>query len=374
MPYSDGLKQLATVVELLEAAGTDVVDARPCETAGEQGDGRFRVELRLDLPLESELSLPAEPNDRPATPAPAPAEAGRSADDPDPADRTDDPPAIESAPEAEDAPGENGPRDGSGDLDADADGDRSTDADDTGGNGDGEERVPCRAPECDRTFAGEHGMKIHFSKTHVDEGADGPAYRDPDRLREAYAATDGFAAMREYLDVDVSTETIRRYAVEYGIHGCGADGTSTSVPEPPTIDRATLAPAVEPIPADAAPASPLAPPTVDAAALEPAIEAASGDAPAAPDAPADRAAPELDEALPAGLTVPELKSTVRNADTLYQVAAELDLEREQARALLRNLDLLDLVHGRVATKRRRDELKSEIDRRLQKNVESALSS
>ena len=339
MPYSDGLRQLATVVELLEAAGTDVVDARPCEVAG-HGD-QFRVELRLDLPLESDLSLLAAPEDRSSTAAAAAdREAGGTDEGENDADATpvaaaEDPPA----PTTDAATGSGG----------DSTGDDSTD------ESDGGERMPCRAPGCDRDFAGEHGMKIHFSKIHVEDGADGPAYRDPDRLREAYAATDGFAAMREYLGADVSTETIRRYTIEHGIHdrdpALDSEDSGESdgaVPEPPAVDRAALTPAVERARGD--------PPTVPV-----------------PDAPADRP-PELDEALPPGLTVPELKATVREADTLYQVAAELDLDRERARGLLRDLDLLDLVHGRVSTKRRRDELKSEIDRRLQRNVEGALSS
>lgn len=354
MPYSDGLRQLATVVELLEAVGTDVVDARPCEVAGDAGD-QFRVELRLDLPLESDLSLPATPEDRSST-------AGAAAADRE-AGGTD---ATENDADGTPAAAAEAPRAPSADTATGSDGDSADESD-------GDECVPCRAPECDRTFDGEHGMKIHFSKTHVEDGADGPAYRDPDRLREAYAATDGFAAMREYLDAGVSTETIRRYAIEHGIHdrdpAAGSDGSDGSVPEPPAIDRAALAPAVRPVPADDA----SVPPTIDRAALAPAVERAHGGPPTVPNEPADRPA-ELDEALPPGLTVPELKATVREADTLYQVAAELDLDRERARALLRDLDLLDLVHGRVATKRRRDELKSEIDRRLQKNAESALSS
>lgn len=313
MPYSDGLRQLATVVELLETTGADVVDARPCEAAENRQTDQFRVELRLDLPLEAELSLPeaAGDVDRDREKHAAPSES----------------PSADAASVPED-------RDATDAADGDAS-DADTDAD----------RVPCRSASCDRSFAGEHGMKIHYSKTHVDEK---PAYRDPERLRDAYEATDDFAAMRERLGADVSTETIRRYAVEYGIHGPDADAPD----EPPTIDRSALDPAIEPVPADATAAAP----------------------PVADHRPARTNPSELDEALPADLTIEDVKSTVERADTLHQVASSLDLDREQARALLSDLNLLDLVHGRVATKRRRDELKSEIDRRLEKGVERALSS
>jgi hypothetical protein len=308
MPYSDGLRRLATVVELLETTGADVVDARPCEAAENRQTDRFRVELRLDLPLGAELSFPEAAGDVDREEHAAPSES----------------PSADAASVPED-----------GDATDAADGDAS-DAD--------TDRVPCRSASCDRSFAGEHGMKIHYSKTHVDEK---PAYRDPQRLRDAYEATDDFAAMRERLGADVSTETIRRYAVEYGIHGPGAGAPN----EPPTIDRSALDPAIEPVSADAAAAPPVA-----------------------ADRPARTNSSELDEALPADLTIEDVKSTVERADTLRQVASSLDLDRERARALLSDLNLLDLVHGRVATKRRRDELKSEIDRRLEKGVERALSS
>lgn len=45
-----------------------------------------------------------------------------------------------------------------------------------------------------------------------------PAYKDPDALRDVYEQYDTFPEMTAALGVDVTSETVRRYMVEYDIH------------------------------------------------------------------------------------------------------------------------------------------------------------
>jgi hypothetical protein len=45
-----------------------------------------------------------------------------------------------------------------------------------------------------------------------------PAYKDPDALREAYERHETFPEMTAALGVDVTSETVRRHMVKYGIH------------------------------------------------------------------------------------------------------------------------------------------------------------
>lgn len=212
------------------------------------------------------------------------------------------------------------------DVSGDAPDDRAleTTADESGGSGrtDGDgEQVACRAEGCGEVFDTEHGMKIHHTKTHGLSGdGDAPAYRDPDVLREVYAEYDSFTEMTEALGVDVAPQTVRRNMIKHGIHD----------PEEPDDDRADP-------------------------------ETGEADSPALPDSDVD---------LPGGTTLDDVKAAVASADTLYEVQLTLDLERDRATDLLRELGLLELVHGRVATKHRRDDLKDEIDERLRNSATS----
>lgn len=205
-------------------------------------------------------------------------------------------------------------------LEATAD-DTGTDVADESGGRDGidgdDEQVACRAEGCEEVFDTEHGMKIHHTKTHgLSADGEAPAYRDPDVLREVYAEYDSFTEMTDALGVDVAPQTVRRNMIKHGIHDPNApDG------DPETGEEST----------------------------------------ALPDAAVD---------LPGGTTLDDVKAAVASADTLYEVQQALDLERDQATDLLRELGLLELVHGRVATKHRRDDLKDEIDERLRNSATS----
>jgi hypothetical protein len=392
MTYSDGLRRLTTVVERLEECGANVVFARPDDPTDGDGDGTsegFRVTLCVDLPEEVSRVRAVEREGR----------TGRPDDLP--------PPSWASRAPARPASGEgtpgapSGPTRSDGESDDPEGGERAAAAGTDG-------VVACRAEGCDRTFATDHGMKIHFTKMHGAEGPDGgePApYRDPTRLQAAYEATESFAAMRDELGVDVSPETVRQYAIRHGVHGRTADGASgtdrsdastqaptgspgeegeTDVAPPPDSDAADdPTPAIRRLDPD----EPAGDRPVVAAAVDGSADDVAEDAPDDPTAEADgdpddggTVAPDGDHAggpggppptdervavsLPGALTLDEVTASVRTSNTLYEASRALGLDREETTELLDELNLLDLVHGRVATKGRRDDLKTDIEARL----------
>lgn len=97
---------------------------------------------------------------------------------------------------------------------------------------------------------------------------------------------------------------------------------------------------------------------------DPTVEAGGQTATGNSDGAAAPTPPEPAIDIPGETTLSDVKAAVRSAETLYEVQQALDLEREETLDLLRELDLLELVHGRVATKRRRDELKDGIPEQL----------
>ncbi|WP_137285787.1 hypothetical protein [Halorussus salinisoli] len=57
-------------------------------------------------------------------------------------------------------------------------------------------------------------------RTDEDPGSDAenPPYRDPERLQEVYEEYDTFDEMTDALDVDVTSQTVRRYMIKHDIH------------------------------------------------------------------------------------------------------------------------------------------------------------
>ncbi len=206
------------------------------------------------------------------------------------------------------------------------------------------------------------------SETTSDDESDEPAYRDPDRLREAYEAHDTFAAMTEALGVDVTPQTVRKHAIRHGIHepetrsrtgdddttgGTGEDTRSEpDEDESGSDDRGSVAtPANGTSPDNGGNASGTPPEGTDQEAQ------ASADAPVRDDDDRDADPPDgtdlSEEALsdsvglPEGVPMDELIEAVRRAKTLYEVQRRLDLERDETHELLRQFQILDLVQGRV---------------------------
>jgi hypothetical protein len=167
-----------------------------------------------------------------------------------------------------------------------------------------------------------------------------PPFEDPELLAEVYDSCGTFAEMTDALGMDVTPETVRRYMIEHGIHRPDSYGTDDdSGPEP------------EPEPADGEAAR-------DGRDGEP-------DGTTEPDEKAEERVVLTDGVgLPEGVTVEGLIEAVRRSTTLSGVEHRTGLERGTARQTLRELDLLDLVGGRVATEAGREISRADVIDRL----------
>jgi hypothetical protein len=71
-----------------------------------------------------------------------------------------------------------------------------------------------------------------------------------------------------------------------------------------------------------------------------------------------------DGGFPADLTVDDLKDVVQSSHTLYEATQRLDTDLEEAREMLKRLNLLDLVTGRLSACDEQTVTGAEIDRRI----------
>lgn len=144
---------------------------------------------------------------------------------------------------------------------------------------------------------------------------DVPPFRDPELLEEVYESCDTFAEMTDALGMDVTAETVRRYMVDYDIHTPNSYDTGDGEDD-------------------------------DAAGGEESVVLADG------------------IGLPDDVTIDALIETVKRANTIHEVKQEIGIEREDALEMLRELNLLDLVVGRLATEAERDITREQVVDRL----------
>lgn len=150
------------------------------------------------------------------------------------------------------------------------------------------------------------------------EGGDGgvPPFRDPELLQEIYDTHDTFAEMAKALDMDVTGETVRRYMIDYDIHKPNSYRTESSSESAGSNDRTET------------------------------ILRADG------------------LGLPDTVSVEALIETVNQSNTIYEVKEDLDLERAEAHELLKRLNLVDLVMGRLANDKNREIGREDVIERL----------
>lgn len=253
---------------------------------------------------------------------------------------------------------------------ADADGDSTGSADDGAAGA-----VECRVSGCCETFDTDHAMKIHAAKAHDDADERAP-HRDPEQLRAVYEDCDTFEEMTDALGVDVTPQTVRRNMMSMGIHDPdeGDAGTGSGHVDDSSDEAETSAGSDDSGTADDAEPTDVSDSARAAAGADAggardadsrggggfAAEVAGEGTPAVP--------PEVEDVLPSSVDGRALAAAVREADTLYDVQEAIDVERETARSLLDELGLLELVHGRVATKPDRDDRKDEVERRLRERA------
>lgn len=153
-------------------------------------------------------------------------------------------------------------------------------------------------------------------------GEDVPPFRNPELLQEVYDTHDTFAEMADALEMDVTGETVRRYMIDHDIHQ-------------PNSYRA-----------DSGAASPATPTATES------------------DDRADLAVRPDGIGLPDGVTVEELIETVSQSNTIYEVKEDLGLERMEAHTMLKDLNMVDLVLGRLSNDTSRDITREDVVERL----------
>jgi hypothetical protein len=174
-----------------------------------------------------------------------------------------------------------------------------------------------------------------------------PAYKDPEALRAAYEACDTFPEMREALDADVTSETVRRHMVDEGIHD-------------PTGDTSDDAAAAEPAVSAGAATAAARGASADRSDTDAEDESGAGEASGVGDRPVAELLAAGEEAdagdglvadglgVPRDLTVAGLTRIVNESATLHEAERALDLGEAEPRRLLRELNLLDVVTHRLA--------------------------
>ena len=233
--------------------------------------------------------------------------------------------------------------------------------------------VECRLDGCNQTFATAHGMKIHATKVHGEDVK--PPHRDPERLREVYEAHNTFTEMTAALDVEVTPQTVRRSMAALGIH----DPEDPENPEDPEHPREPENPEDpenprnpdDPIPED----DPGKDSGDDGTNASERTDRNTASSNPATKAELNSGAPlegceQIEAALPQGIEGAELIAAIEEARTLYEVQRALELDRAETQTLLAELDLLDLVQCRLATKPDPEERRAELERRLSEGIDA----
>lgn len=156
--------------------------------------------------------------------------------------------------------------------------------------------------------------------------SDTPPFRDPELLAEVYESCDTFVEMTEELGMDVTAETVRRYMVDYDIHQPNSYETGDEQTDTRMADAK------------------------DDQQLPVVLPDGIG--------------------LPDDVTVDSFIETVKRSNTIYEVKQDIGIERSDALNMLQELNLLDLVVGRLATEAERDIKREEIVERLREASET----
>lgn len=229
-------------------------------------------------------------------------------------------------------------------LVADEGGDQTDTA--TGDQTDTATSDPTDSPTGDPT-GDESATRSDPPRTDSTSTRDVPPFEDPELLARVYESCDTFAEMPAALGMDVTAETVRRYMIDFGIHEPASYDTGQGDERDVGPDAAAETDVEAGVEADVEEAHD--PPEADHPAGEPvALTDGIG--------------------LPDDVTVDTIVDTVRRSNTIYEVERDIGIERERARDMLRELNLLDLVVGRLATEAERDLDREEVLSRLRESA------
>jgi hypothetical protein len=198
--------------------------------------------------------------------------------------------------------------------------------------------------EGDRSGRRGEGEAVGHRSVRSDRSV--PPFRDTELLAEVYDTHETFAEMAVALDMDVTAETVRRYMIDAGVHqpaSYNTGGTDTTDDDAPDAEDPTTDPDRDrstdgPEPSDSADAD--------------------TDADGSPVVLADGIG------LPNDITVETLVEAVKRSNTVHEVERAVGVDHDDALELLRELNLLDLVVGRLATEAERDISRAEVVERL----------
>jgi len=169
-----------------------------------------------------------------------------------------------------------------------------------------------------------------------------PPYEDTPYLRALYEVCDTFAEMSREIPMDVSSETVRRYMIEAGVHDPDSyDGDSGA--DSADEDRTT---------------------GTDESDSDTAVANAAEDATDPIDGIPDEQLIADGIGLPANLTIEDVADAVVGSSTMYSVHRRLGIEQDRARELLRELNLLDLVLHRINSRPQADPSYEEVAARI----------
>ncbi|WP_327053911.1 hypothetical protein [Halomicrococcus gelatinilyticus] len=182
--------------------------------------------------------------------------------------------------------------------------------------------------------------------THVSDN-DLPPFRDPELLSAVYDSCETFAEMADELDMDVTAETVRRYMIDFDIHQPNSYATGDDAED-----------------------------EVEESEVGGQDDEGRNDGETGPTARAGNGATDVAAGtqqqvvlsdgvgLPDDVTVETLIETVKQSNTICEVRREIDVDHQDALDMLQELNLLDLVVGRLATEAERTITREEVVDRL----------
>ena len=212
--------------------------------------------------------------------------------------------------------------------------------------GTGDQQDTPTGPETGDESRPEHARSDPAAPTRT--RPDVPPYEDTEYLQQLYDAWDTFEEMADEIEMDITSETVRRYMIDAGVH----DPTSydTDSDETPGLDADTGSDGTD----------------IARSSVDPPTE---GDGSPDPTSDTDVDVVVTDGiGLPDGMTVDEFIRTVKQSNTLYDIQQRMGVERAQAREMLEDLNLLDLVVGRLSTQAERSVSRDDVVERLRERA------
>lgn len=209
------------------------------------------------------------------------------------------------------------------------------------------------------TPAGELGTTTHSGSNDAQ-----PAYKDPERLRSVYESYDTFPAMTEALGVEVTPKTVRNHMVKHGIHD-----PEENKSEPVAKEAATGGRAAEQVAESESSDEDTERVDVSENGSEVTDVSNAENGTSSRENGSEEGQLLSDgHGMPDDLTLDDIKEGVRSAATLTEFSYQLDIDYDRARVLLENLNLVDLVYGRVADGPNRDVPMEDIENRIRSAV------